>query len=85
MDINYMKIIEGELLREIGRAADMCWISFGKTIKVKDYRGDEELKGTYALHLQLPWRITDENTENIIIASSDMYEFNNTLRANGKI
>jgi len=75
-----MKILEGERFRSIGRASDMCWISFGQTIKVKDYKGNEKEKGTYALHLQSPWRIIDQSTEKIIIASSDIYEPNTSLQ-----
>lgn len=76
MDIN---AIRGESFRSIGRAVDMCWLSFGQTIKVRDHKGNEKEKGAYALHLQCPWRIIDEHTGVIVMASSDIYEPNSKL------
>lgn len=77
---DYIKIIEGELFNGIGRAADMCWVHFGETIQVNDYKGDIVEKGTYALHLQCPWRIIKKEEQQIIsLGSYDIYEPKSTM------
>ena len=70
---NYINIIKGQPLINIGRAADMAWIGFGKTIKVKNYKGIEELKSSFALHLQCPWRMVDTENKKILFTAYDMY------------
>jgi hypothetical protein len=73
-DINkYIKIIENEPLEDIGRAADMLWLSFGKLVKVIFDYGLEEMKGSFAIHLQCPWRMVDLNLNTILFTSYDIY------------
>lgn len=76
-----LNILINKRLQGIGRAGDMCWISFGELIKMKNYKGDIVEKGEYALHLQCPWRIKDFNSK-IILASRDIYEPNSKISWN---
>ncbi|MBE6870646.1 MAG: hypothetical protein E7491_01695 [Ruminococcaceae bacterium] len=65
--------IIGKPLTWIGRAIDMGTIGFGEKHETIDYKGQKVMKAEYALHLQTPWRIVDEKTSEIIVASYDMY------------
>ena len=69
----YVKLIEGKVLRDIGRASDMAWLSIGNTIKVRNLKGKEVLKGTFAIHIQCPWRMIDNEKSCILFSSYDMY------------
>lgn len=75
----HVGILSGETLRDIGRACDMLWLSFGKTIKTVNRKGKEVLKGTYAIHVQCSWRVVDQNTKDILFTSSDIYLPNSNL------
>ncbi|KMZ54871.1 hypothetical protein [Dorea sp. D27] len=77
---SFIKELEGQAFRKIGRASDMCWISFGKTIIVKDYKGNDVEKGTYALHIQCPWRIIKNSTQKLLLTSNDIYEPSSNLQ-----
>lgn len=77
---SFIKELEGQAFRKIGRASDMCWISFGKTIIVKDYKGNDVEKGTYALHIQCPWRIIKNSTQKLLLTSNDIYESSSNLQ-----
>lgn len=63
--------IQNEPMFNLGRAADLLWIHFGKKIVVKNHRGVEVEKGEYAIHLQCPWRFV-ENSK-LILGSRDIY------------
>ena len=80
----YIEILSGETLRDIGRACDMLWLSFGKTIKIINRKGVAVLKGTYALHVQCPWRMVDQNSNTILFTSSDIYLPNSKLEMNSE-
>lgn len=80
----HIDILSGEVLRDIGRASDMLWLSFGKTIKIINRRGKEVLKGTYAIHVQCPWRIVDQNLSTILLTSSDIYHPNSKFEVNNE-
>lgn len=61
----------GESLWSSGRAADLEWFQFGERKTVKDYRGEERVVGSYALHVQCAWRITCH--DKVVVASRDLY------------
>lgn len=77
-----IKVIEGEILRDIGRASDMAWLSIGRTIEVNNLKGEKILKGTYAIHIQCPWRMVDTKNNIILFTSHDMYLPNKELNGN---
>jgi hypothetical protein len=54
-----------------GRAADLTWLQFGQRRMVKDFRGEPEEVGEYALHLQCVWRLVQG--EQVIIGQRDLY------------
>jgi len=59
-------------LRELGRAADMLWLSIGEPIIIDDYyRGGTREVSEYAIHFQCQWRFV-KNGE-ILLASHDIY------------
>ena len=68
---NDLEILRGTKLNAIGRAAAMCWMSFGDLIEIESH---SELRtvGQYALDLDCPWRI--RYNSKILLASSDMFE-----------
>lgn len=68
----FFKEIRGETVGRIGRAGNMMWLEIGPVCRVTNFRGDEVEKSKYALHVQAPWRIVNEN-EKIIFAFSDFY------------
>jgi len=70
---NYVNVIKGQPLIDIGRAADMAWICFGDIIKVKNYKGEYVEKSSFALHLQCPWRMVDTVNKKILFTAYDMY------------
>ena len=59
-------------LDEIGRAANMLWIGFGKQIPSVNFRGEHVLKSEYAIHIQCNWEIVDG--EKIILEQNDFYK-----------
>lgn len=65
-------------LQKIGRTGSMCWIGFGKLLKVKSFKDNIIEKNEYNLNLQCPWRIKDSNSK-IILASADIYEPNSKI------
>jgi hypothetical protein len=59
------------------RAADMECMKFG-TLNKKDKKGVMQNYGEFGLHLQCPWRLT--NDKEIIVGSFDLYEQTNETR-----
>lgn len=68
---NHINKISGQSIFRIGRASDMLWIQFGKSIIVKNYKGIEVEKGEYAIHVQCPWRFCRQ--DKIILGSRDIF------------
>ena len=66
-----VEILQGVKLNAIGRAAAMCWISFGDLIEIESRSGLRKV-GQYALDVDCPWRIRCNSK--ILLASSDMFE-----------
>lgn len=75
MDFNIKSILENSNLVDLGRAADLLWLSFGRPVIITTLKGTREVT-EYALHLQCPWRFIKDNK--IILGSSDIYEPNNS-------
>jgi hypothetical protein len=55
----------------LGRAADLVWCTFGRTVKWLNYKGELVDKPEYSLHLQCPFRIAYQGR--IRVGSSDIY------------
>ena len=66
-----VEILQGTKLNAIGRAAAMCWISFGDLIEIESHNGLRTV-GQFALDLDCPWRIRCNSK--ILLASTDMFE-----------
>lgn len=66
-----LSVLTEQPMIQIGRASDMLWVHFGKLIEVKNYRGIYHEKGEYSLHIQCPWRFTQN--DNLILGSNDFY------------
>jgi len=69
--LEYIKLLIGEPLYGICREADMGDIGFGMPITVKNHRGVERIKSSFALHLQCPFRIVSK--DKIIFTAYDIY------------
>jgi len=67
----HINIIVGESITDLGKAADILWVSIGKKVKVITPRGEREV-GTYALHLQCKWRLLC--SDNVWIGYEDEIE-----------
>ena len=44
----------------VGRAGSLVWFQFGARRTVTDRQGEEREVGAYALHVDSPWRLTDD-------------------------
>lgn len=77
--MNIIEILIGQTVNSIGRAADMCWISFGDLVEIENHRGKRKV-GKFALHLECPWRITDGSK--ILLSSIDMFEPSSNYKEN---
>lgn len=79
--MDFIDVLIGQPIIKMGRASNLCWILFGKTIVEKGLLGEDIEKGEYSLHFQCPWKIIDTTDYTIKLASGDMYEPNsdNTL------
>ena len=74
MTNNINKIVSdliGLPLTRTTRAANMECLKFG-TVYRTDKDGKENNVGEFALHLQCPWRLTNENE--IIVGNGDLYQ-----------
>jgi hypothetical protein len=67
----FEKNIENKNLRELGRAADMLWLSIGEPIMIDDYKGGTREVSEYAIHFQCQWRFVKNGK--ILLASHDIY------------
>lgn len=67
----HVGILQGTKLNAIGRAAAMCWFSFGDLVEIESRNGLRTV-GKFALHLSCPWRI--QRNSKIQLASMDMFE-----------
>ncbi len=68
MDIE--KLVNSNLVK-LGRAVDMLWLSFGKSVIITTHKGTRQVN-EYALHVQCPWRFTKDNA--IILGVKDIYD-----------
>lgn len=60
-----------EKLFDMGRTSDLLWIQLGEKILVKNYKGFEVQKGSYAIHVQCPWRIVCHGE--LVLGNMDIY------------
>ena len=61
----------GKNVYRIGRAAAMCWIHFGRPMKI-ELRGQKRILGEFALDLDCPWRIRNRSG-GVELGSADMF------------
>jgi hypothetical protein len=66
-----MQVLVGKAVWRCTRAADMACFDFGTRRTVAALRSGTKEVGQYALHVQCPWRITQE--ERIVVGSQDLY------------
>jgi hypothetical protein len=66
-----LQVLIGLPLQDIGRAAGIVWVHFGKLREVPAYRGGMKNVGTYALHVQCAWRLT--GSTGIVTGDRDMF------------
>ena len=76
--MDYINKLLNQNLLNIGRASNLLWITFGDVIR-KNTNGREVETGEYSLHFQCPWRIIDEESSMIKLASGDIYEPNSEI------
>ena len=72
--MDFINLLLNQPIIKIGRASDLCWMTFGKSSMAKDTLGKAVEKGDYSLHLQCPWRLCDSQNYTIKLASGDIYE-----------
>jgi hypothetical protein len=63
--------LKGKTLWRCVRAADMAMFDFGTSSTVVNSRGQAQLVGEFALHVQCAWRIAKE--DHVIVGSQDLY------------
>jgi hypothetical protein len=68
---NAVAVLLGKVLWGSHRASDMTIFQFGVRKKVTDFYGRVAEVGEYALHVQCPWRIAEE--ERVVVGSLDLY------------
>jgi hypothetical protein len=68
----HLQHLIGLKLTSSSRAANMECLKFGDLLLERNSAGEEFQIGEYGLHLQCPWRITDESK--ILIGWLDLYE-----------
>ncbi len=66
-----LNVIIKQKLVDIGRSSNLLWLSFGEKVVTIDRKGNEVIKGKYALNVQCAWRLTQDS--HIIVASKDFY------------
>jgi hypothetical protein len=59
-------------LLSIGAASTLLWIHFGQETTVTNRRGGTKTVGTWAIHIQCPWRIVSQ--QGIFTGSGDLWE-----------
>jgi hypothetical protein len=65
-------VLVGLEVSGVNRAADMLTLQFGPIVSWVSPRGSAKLVGTWALHIQCPWRI--ESAGVFLAGKSDLYE-----------
>lgn len=55
-----------------GASGTLLWVQFGDEIEISDFRGRTRKVGTWALHVDCPWRIT--GVDGVITGSGDYWE-----------
>ncbi|MFD9791442.1 hypothetical protein ACFWXK_10885 [Streptomyces sp. NPDC059070] len=61
----------GSPLRDVGRASDLAWFSFGEPRHVAGPDGSTRIVHEHALHLQCPFRLSDNTA--VLMGSQDVY------------
>lgn len=70
----------GQQVNYIGRASNMLDIHFGEDVVVTTRLGTKTV-GTYALHVQCPWRIINLSKKGIHLGSLDFYSPSDKVKA----
>ena len=78
--IDIEKKLLGNNLSNLGRSADMLWLSIGKPLVIELKQNKEKREATeYAIHFQCQWRFVKDGK--ILLASHDIYNlYNNSLQ-----
>ena len=63
--------LTGLELSRIGCTLDLLWMQFGSLREISDRRGRTKHVGQLALHVNVPWRISDRSM--IVIGNRDLY------------
>lgn len=58
-------------LQYIGRTCELVWFGFGNLVERTDSKGRVNLVASYALHLQCPFRVADDN--GILVGYNDLF------------
>ena len=65
-----MQALVGLALWASGRAGNMQWFQFGGRIPRTNRHGEAREVGTYAVHVQCPWRVLDGDV--VVVGSGDL-------------
>jgi hypothetical protein len=66
----------------VGRAGSLVWCQFGARRTVTDRQGEQREVGAYALHVDCPWRLTDDAGAEQANEDSDEWRFGALGRQN---
>lgn len=77
--MDFIDILLDQKLLKIGRSSNLFWIIFGNLDRELDALEQKIIADEYSLHFQCPWRIIDEHSSKIILASGDVYEPNSEI------
>jgi hypothetical protein len=68
-----LQALIGLPLWSAGRAVNLIWLQFGNKHRVTNRFGEPKTKtvGDYALHLQMPWRMTQEGK--VLVGFQDLF------------
>lgn len=67
-------VLKDQKLQGFGRASNMVWLHFGNVYETTNKLNMKVQKSEYALHVQCPWRLVNNNTGEIFVGSNDIYE-----------
>jgi hypothetical protein len=77
-----LQSLVGLPLWAVGRAGSLVWFQFGARRTVKDRKGAQREVGAYALHVDCPWRLTDDAGAEHANEESDDWRFEALQRNN---
>lgn len=75
-------VLKDQKLQKFGRASNMVWLHFGNVYETTNKLNMKVQKSEYALHVQCPWRLINNNSGEIFVASNDVYELSGIANNN---